>query len=170
MRKSEQTKRLSGYHQEEKWMHSVSPKREERKRNKKLLEKIMVKNSKLDEIHESINPTSSMNSKCKPQKTQTEKHTLSKYIQRILKAVRKVTHHMHGTLSTIISLFPPETLENRRQWDNVCWKKWTVKWEFYIHRKWQPTPVFLPGESQGRLSLVGCHLWGCTESDTTEAT
>ena len=37
-------------------------------------------------------------------------------------------------------------------------------------RKWQPTPVFLPGESQGRASLVGCRLWGCTESDTTEAT
>ena len=37
-------------------------------------------------------------------------------------------------------------------------------------RKWQPTPVCLPGESQGRGSLVGCHLWGCTESDTTEAT
>ena len=37
-------------------------------------------------------------------------------------------------------------------------------------RKWQPTPVFLPGESQGRRSLVGCHLWGRTESDTTEAT
>ena len=37
-------------------------------------------------------------------------------------------------------------------------------------RKWQPTPVFLPGESQGRGSPVGCHLWGCTELDTTEAT
>ena len=36
--------------------------------------------------------------------------------------------------------------------------------------KWQPTPVFLPGESQGRGSLVGCHLWGHTESDTTEVT
>ena len=35
-------------------------------------------------------------------------------------------------------------------------------------RKWQPTPVFLPGESQGWGSLVGCHLWGRTESDTTE--
>ena len=35
-------------------------------------------------------------------------------------------------------------------------------------RKWQPTPVFLPGESQGRGSLVGCRLWGQTESDTTE--
>ena len=37
-------------------------------------------------------------------------------------------------------------------------------------RKWQPTPVFLPGESQGQGSLVGCRLWGRTESDTTEAT
>ena len=36
-------------------------------------------------------------------------------------------------------------------------------------RKWQPTPVFLPGESYGWGSLVGCHLWGHTESDTTEA-
>ena len=37
-------------------------------------------------------------------------------------------------------------------------------------RKWQPTPVFLPGESQGRGSLVGCCLWGCTELNITEAT
>ena len=37
-------------------------------------------------------------------------------------------------------------------------------------RKWQPTPMFLPGESQGWRSLVGCHLWGRTESDMTEVT
>ena len=37
-------------------------------------------------------------------------------------------------------------------------------------RKWQPTPVFLPGEFQGQGSLVGCRLWGRTESDTTEVT
>ena len=37
-------------------------------------------------------------------------------------------------------------------------------------RKWQPTPVFLLGESQGQRSLVGCRLWGRTESDTTEVT
>jgi len=37
-------------------------------------------------------------------------------------------------------------------------------------RKWQPTPVFLPGESQGQGSLVGCRLWGRTESDMTEVT
>ena len=37
-------------------------------------------------------------------------------------------------------------------------------------RKWQPISVFLPGESQGRGSLVGCRLWSRTESDMTEAT
>ena len=36
-------------------------------------------------------------------------------------------------------------------------------------RKWQPTPVFLPGESQGWGSLVAFHLWGRIESDMTEA-
>ena len=37
-------------------------------------------------------------------------------------------------------------------------------------RKWQLTLVFLPGESQGRGSLVGCRLWGRTELDTNEST
>ena len=36
--------------------------------------------------------------------------------------------------------------------------------------KWQPTLVFLPGESCGQRSLVGCCSWGCTGLDTTEAT
>ena len=43
---------------------------------------------------------------------------------------------------------------------------YTVSWR----RKWQSTPVFLPGESQGWGSLVGCCLWGRTESYTTEGT
>ena len=55
---------------------------------------------------------------------------------------------------------------------------WFLSWRQIINqessclwrRKWQPTPVFLPGESQGRRSLVGCHLWGRTESDRTEST
>ena len=42
--------------------------------------------------------------------------------------------------------------------------------EYYSAIKRNPTPVFLPGESQGRHSLVGCRLWGRTESDTTEVT
>ena len=50
---------------------------------------------------------------------------------------------------------------------------WTRLRDFtFTHwrRQWQPTPVFLPGESQVRGSLVGCRLWDRTESDTTEAT
>ena len=52
-------------------------------------------------------------------------------------------------------------------------RSWTRLSDFtFMHwrRKWQPTPVFLPGESQGWGSLVGCRLWGHTESDTTEVT
>ena len=54
-------------------------------------------------------------------------------------------------------------------------KSWTRLSNFpftFMHwrRKWQPTPVFLPGESQGQRSLVGYCLWGRTESDTTEVT
>ena len=51
-------------------------------------------------------------------------------------------------------------------WATSLWLFTFMHWR----RKWQPTPVFLPGESQGRGSLVGCRLWGRTESDTTEAT
>ena len=40
-----------------------------------------------------------------------------------------------------------------------CWRQ-----------KWQPIPVFLPREYHEQRSLVGCHLWGHTELDTTEAT
>ena len=49
---------------------------------------------------------------------------------------------------------------------------WATSLFTFMHwrRKWQPIPVFLPGESQGRGSLVGCRLWGRTESDTTEVT
>ena len=52
-------------------------------------------------------------------------------------------------------------------------RMWLGDFSFtFMHwrRKWQPTPVFLPGESQGQRSLVGCRLWGHTESDMTEAT
>ena len=50
-----------------------------------------------------------------------------------------------------------------------CWFPF-ININVHWRRKWQPTPVFLPGESQGLGSLVGCRLWGRTESDMTEAT
>ena len=48
---------------------------------------------------------------------------------------------------------------------------WAISLSFYSsfwRRKWQPTPVFLPGESHGQRGLVGWRLWGCKESDTTK--
>ena len=47
----------------------------------------------------------------------------------------------------------------------------TSLWFFTLmhwRRKWQPTPVLLPGNSHGRRSLVGCSPWGRKELDTTE--
>ena len=44
------------------------------------------------------------------------------------------------------------------------WAMKHPKWR----RKWQPTPVFLPGESQGRRGLVGYSLRGFKELDTTK--
>ena len=51
-------------------------------------------------------------------------------------------------------------------WATSLWLFTFMHWR----RKWQPTPVFLPGDSQGWGSLVGCRLWGRTESDTIEVT
>ena len=53
-----------------------------------------------------------------------------------------------------------------------CNKCITLVWDIDQRKGYAcwATPVFLPGESQGRGSLVGCRLWGCTESDTTEVT
>ena len=54
------------------------------------------------------------------------------------------------------------------------WHGWATSFSLFTfmcwRRKWQPIPVFLPGESQGWGSLMGCCLWGRTESDMTEAT
>ena len=63
--------------------------------------------------------------------------------------------HVYMTLSKV-KRFMSLNMKIRRLWRNPF--------------KWQPTPVFLPGESQGWGSLVGCHLWGRIESDTTEVT
>ena len=47
----------------------------------------------------------------------------------------------------------------------------TLTFHFHaLEKEMATTPVFLPGKPQGRGSLVGCHLWGRTESDTTEVT
>ena len=58
------------------------------------------------------------------------------------------------------------TLGVEHDWETLLSLFTFMHWK----RKWQPTPVSLPGESQGRGSLVRCRLWGCRESDTTDAT
>ena len=52
------------------------------------------------------------------------------------------------------------------QWGRPGFDPWVGKIPW--RRKWQPTPVFLPGESHGRRSLVGYSPWGRKESDTTD--
>ena len=42
--------------------------------------------------------------------------------------------------------------------------------DYPLEKEMATTPMFLPGESQGWGSLMGCRLWGRTESDTTEVT
>ena len=58
-----------------------------------------------------------------------------------------------------------ESLKSRTQLNDF-----TFTFHFHWRRKWQPTPVFLSGDSQGQGTLVGCRLWGPTELDTTEVT
>ena len=50
--------------------------------------------------------------------------------------------------------------------DETCFDPWVKKIPW--RRKWQPSPVLLPGKSHGQRSLVGYSPWDCKESDTTE--
>ena len=58
------------------------------------------------------------------------------------------------------------SLEVEHDWATSLWLFTFMHWR----RKWQPSPVFLPGLSRGQGSLVGCYLWGRTELDKTEVT
>ena len=87
---------------------------------------------------------------------------------------RLVTEKAMATHSSTLAWKIPWTEEPGRLYAvHGVARSWTELSDFtFMHwrRTWQPTPVFLPGESQGWGSLVGCHLWGFTELDTTEAT
>ena len=82
------------------------------------------------------------------------------------------TSHTHKELTNIVKLL---LIQFHIVWILSVFSQCRVSESLFMHtmhwrRKWRPTPVFLPGESQGRRSLVGCRLWGRTEADTTEAT
>ena len=98
-----------------------------------------------------------------------------------------LTQNNSHTLFTTTTIFQVLSTHSSTRALKIPWTKepgrlqsmgsWRVRhdWETslllftFMHwrRKWQLTPVFLPGESQGRGSLVGCRLWGRTESDMT---
>ena len=89
------------------------------------------------------------------------------------------TSHGHAlekemaTHSGVLAWRIPETV-GPRLWGCRVGHDWATSLSLFTfmhwRRKWQHTPVFLPGESQGWGSLVGCRLWGHTKSDTTEVT
>ena len=61
------------------------------------------------------------------------------------------------------------------KWAGICMQCRRPRFDPWVgeipwRREWLPIPVFLPRECHGQRSLVGCHLWSCTESDTTEVT
>ena len=58
----------------------------------------------------------------------------------------------------------PANMADMRHGFNLWVRK--IPWR----RKWQPTPVFLPGKSNGQRSLAGYSPWGCKESDMTKMT
>ena len=106
------------------------------------------------------------------------------------------TKKLYGTKSNCVHTQVGQILDKRYKetkkskghfceaWSTECWEQkqgparglqesaTSLSLSTFMHwrRKWQPIPVFLPGESQGRGSLGGCRLWGRTESDTTEVT
>ena len=83
----------------------------------------------------------------------------SKVMLKILQA--RLQQHLNHELSDVQAGFM-KGRGTRDQIANICW--------IIQRRQWHPTPVLLPGKSHGWKSLVGCRLWGRTESDTTEAT
>ena len=74
---------------------------------------------------------------------------------------------VHALIATGISLFLGSF--SKEDWKYIYFYFSLFSYIIW-RRKWQPTPVFLPRESRGQRSLVGCCPQGCTESDTTEAT
>ena len=82
-----------------------------------------------------------------------------------------------STHSSTLAWKIPWTEEPGRLQSMGSWRvrhDWATSFSLFTfmhwRRAWQRIPVFLPGESQGQRRLVGCCLWGHTESDMTEAT
>ena len=91
-----------------------------------------------------------------------EQFSIERHLMEVIKSCDHLWKSILGTSQVVKTHLPRhETLESR-------FDPWVGKipWS----RAWQPTPVFLPGDSHGQRSLAGYSPWGCKESDTTEAT
>ena len=80
-------------------------------------------------------------------------------------ARRATIHRVAKSLTRLASLMA-QTVKNLPAMKET-WVR-SLGWEDPQRRKWQPTPVFLPGEFYGQRSLAGYSPWGCKESDMTE--
>ena len=112
---------------------------------------------------------------CKERLGETDRQT-DRELQRPLASLRVF---VEGNGNPLQYSCPENPMDRGAWWAAVhgVANSWTRLSDFTLlftfmprRRKWQPTPVFLPGESQGRGSLVSCRLWGRTELDTTEVT
>ena len=99
----------------------------------------------------------------------TEAEDIKKRCQEYTEELYKKDLHDPDNHDGVITHLESDILECEVKWalgSTIMNKASRGDWR----RQWQPTPLFLPGESQGLGRLVGCCFWGCTESDTTEAT
>ena len=89
----------------------------------------------------------------------------------------KVMSLLFNMLSRLVITFPPRSKHLSVFLVMQMIKRLPTMWETWVQslvgkisqrRKWQPTPVFLPGKFHGQRSLVGYSPWGHKESDTTE--
>ena len=76
---------------------------------------------------------------------------------------------IHKIISETLLDFNPWWL----RWQSICLRCRRPRFDPWVgkipwRRKWQSTPVLLPGKSHGQRSLVGYSPWGRKESDTTE--
>ena len=100
---------------------------------------------------------------------------LIKFLKMILQ-VRKLLE-----FNKIFNIVLKERGQKVKKWAKFKWHTKMVPWRNHLYfynlerskfrvrrRQWHPTPVLLPGKSDGWRSLVGCSPWGPEESDTTE--
>ena len=77
-----------------------------------------------------------------------------------------ITNKKHDNIVNSLQLNKKKNCLKYRRWGRRRFNPWVRK--IHWRRKWQTTPVFLPGKSHGQRSLVGYHPKGCKESNTTE--